>query len=211
MTIASRLASTALLALLSVAMAVPSCATAGPIAVKCGLQDIAIAASDYAEIAADVRAKDWTDLAKEGEKIGWATLDCVLGDQVAKDGSIKANVDEFRRLKSVEFRAAGVSASNDSLRGGPAAGQEPHKLYQLSSTLSPATRAGSTPAGWPTLGSKRAVRIREVALGAPGPITLASCDSACGAPLTGLVTSSGCSCWRESKTDWRASRWVAAR
>lgn len=114
MTIATRLASTALLALLSVAMAVPSCATAGPIAVKCGLQDIAIAASDYAEIAADVRAKDWTDLAKEGEKIGWATLDCVLGAQVAKDGSIKGNVDEFRRLKSVEFRAAGVSASNDS-------------------------------------------------------------------------------------------------
>lgn len=39
-------------------------------------------------------------------------------------------------------------------------------------------------------------------------MTLNSCDRACGKPLTGLVTPSGCSCWRESKTDWRASRWV---
>lgn len=93
-----------------------SCATAGPIAVKCGLQDIAIAAADYAEIAADIQAKDWDDLAKEGEKLGWATLDCVLGDQVAQNPSVKANVYEFRRLKSVEFRAAGGSACGS--RGG---------------------------------------------------------------------------------------------
>lgn len=96
--------------LFAAALTLNACATAGPIAVKCGLQDVAIAASDYAEIAADVKTKNWDDLAKVAERIGYATLDCVLGDQVAKDGSIKGNVDEFRRLKSVEFRSAGVGA-----------------------------------------------------------------------------------------------------
>jgi hypothetical protein len=93
--------------LFAVALFLSACATVGPIAIKCGLQDVSIAAADYAEIAADVKTKDWTDLAKEAEKIGWATLHCVLGDQVAKDASVKPNVDEFRRLHSVEFRAAG--------------------------------------------------------------------------------------------------------
>lgn len=45
--------------------------------------------------------------------------------------------------------------------------------------------------------------------GRPDIISHAICDSACGAPLTGLATSTGCSCWRASKTDSRKSRWVA--
>lgn len=40
-------------------------------------------------------------------------------------------------------------------------------------------------------------------------LSLASCDAACGKPLTGLATSTGCSCWRASATNWRESRWVA--
>lgn len=203
MTIASRLASTALLALLSVAMAVPSCATAGPIAVKCGLQDVAIAASDYAEIAADVRAKDWTDLAKEGEKIGWATLDCVLGDQVAKDGSIKANVDEFRRLKSVEFRAAGVSASNRfQMQSGEviAAGASMPTIRVRKASSPPASERGP-------LVASAVLAMSVDALGesaSPAKVTLAACDRACGGAGSSIAPPDGCWCWR-------ASRWVAAR
>jgi hypothetical protein len=37
---------------------------------------------------------------------------------------------------------------------------------------------------------------------------IAFCDRACGKPRSGLSTPSGCLCWRESKTDWRQSRWV---
>jgi hypothetical protein len=37
------------------------------------------------------------------------------------------------------------------------------------------------------------------------------CDRSCGKEFSGLATPSGCWCWRESKTDWRASRWVASR
>jgi len=37
---------------------------------------------------------------------------------------------------------------------------------------------------------------------------LGACDVACGKPLTGLATHGRCLCWRESKTDWRQSRWV---
>ena len=100
--------------LFAAALTLNACATAGPIAVKCGLQDIAIAANDYAEIAADVHSKNWTDLAKLGESLGWATLDCVLGNRASKNAAVKANVEEFRRLHSVEFRAAGGSACNES-------------------------------------------------------------------------------------------------
>ena len=174
---------TRILALLFAVALTLNCATAGPIAIKCGLQDVSIAAADYAEIKADIQTKNWTDLAKVGETIGWATLDCALGDEASKNPAAKSNIDEFRQLHSVEFRAAGGSACN-SLRGGPAAGQEPHKLYQLGSTPSPATF---------------------------GTGALASCDRVCGRALTGLVTPSGCSCWRASKTDWRQSRWVPLR
>lgn len=40
-------------------------------------------------------------------------------------------------------------------------------------------------------------------------LSLSTCDRACGAPLTSIATSSGCSCWRASKANWRESRWVA--
>jgi hypothetical protein len=69
--------------------------------------------------------------------------------------------------------------------------------------------AGSIPAGWPTLGARGRFDSAEVAPVRLGR-TFAACDLACGKPMTGLVTQSGCSCWRASKTDWRASRWVPA-
>jgi hypothetical protein len=107
--------------LFAAALFLNGCATAGPIAIKRGLQDVAIAASDYAEIAADVHSKNWTDLAQVAEKLGWATVDCVLGDQVKQDPNVKANVDEFRRLHSVEFRAAGGSACRGPVNAEPVA------------------------------------------------------------------------------------------
>ena len=69
-----------------------------------------VAANDYAEIKADIQSKNWDDLAKLGESLGWATLDCRLGNEASKNPAVKANVDEFRRLHSVEIRAAGGSA-----------------------------------------------------------------------------------------------------
>jgi len=92
--------------LLGVALTLNGCATAGPIAIKCGIQDVQIAAADYAEIKADIQSKNWTDLAKVGESIGWATLDCVLGDEATKNQAAKPSIDEFRRLHAVEFRSA---------------------------------------------------------------------------------------------------------
>jgi hypothetical protein len=103
----------------------PGCATVGPVVVKCGLQDISIAASDYAEIASDIQSKNWIDLAKVADRIGWATIDCVLGDQVKQNPDVKPNVDEFRRLHSVEFRAAGASACNQPSMPSPGIGSRP--------------------------------------------------------------------------------------
>lgn len=87
-----------------------ACATAGPIAIKCGLQDIEIAAADYTQIKTDVQTKNWADLAREAEKIGWATLDCVLGVQARENPELRDNIHEFRSQHAVEFRAAGASA-----------------------------------------------------------------------------------------------------
>lgn len=82
------------------------------------------------------------------------------------------------------------------------------KLYVKARTLAQGG-AGSIPAGWPTLGARGRFDSAEVAPVRLGQ-TFAACDRACGKPMTGLVTQSGCSCWRASKTDWRASRWVPA-
>jgi hypothetical protein len=87
-----------------------NCATAGPIAVKCGLQDIVIAAADYSQIKADYKAHDWAALAQEAEKIGWSTFDCISADMVTKDPSLAPARQEFKREHAVEFRSAGVSA-----------------------------------------------------------------------------------------------------
>lgn len=97
----NRICTAILIAVLAV-----GCATAGPIAIKCGLQDVQIAAADYAQIKADIQTKNWQDLVKEAEKIGWATVDCVLGAQARQSPELKPNVDEFRRLHAVELRNA---------------------------------------------------------------------------------------------------------
>lgn len=61
--------------------------------------------------------------------------------------------------------------------------------------------------GGPEAGHRAHNPTSQVQFLAPQPLT--ACDAACGKPLTGLVTPSGCSCWRASKTNWRESRWVA--
>jgi hypothetical protein len=96
--------------LFALTLTLAACATVGPIAVKCGLQDISIAAADYAEIKAAYEAHDWPTLVKEAEKIGWATFDCVTADMVSKDSTLAPAREEFRREHAVEFRAAGVRA-----------------------------------------------------------------------------------------------------
>ncbi len=182
----------------ALALANMSCATAGPIAIKCGINDVVIAANDYAEIKADIQSNNWADLAKVGESIGWATLDCVLGNESTKNPAAKPKIDEFRRLHSVEFRAAGVSACNVTAPGGQ---QQPVGMGSLDRAPE---KAGNGTATQTDLVSGESRRLD----GGRDRLTLARCDLACGHPLTGLVTSGACSCWRASATDWRASRWV---
>jgi hypothetical protein len=158
--------------LFAVALTLNACATVGPIAITCGIQDIAILAADYNQIVADYKARDWADLVREAEKLGWATIDCVGSSAATKDPALAPSVKEFRSLHAVELRAAGVSACN----GLP--------------LPSPEIGTGSQPA-------------------AMAPATLSACDAARGKPLTGIATHGRCMCWRESKTNWRESRWVA--
>jgi hypothetical protein len=101
---------------LSIGAVSPGCATVGPIAIKCGPGLVTVVAADYAEISADLHAKpvNYSDLAVVAERIGWATADCILGDVSAKDPTVVPAVQEFKRQHAVEFRAAGVSACNDS-------------------------------------------------------------------------------------------------
>jgi hypothetical protein len=192
--------------LIGVALTLNGCATAGPIAIKCGIQDVQIAAADYAEIKADIQSKNWTDLAKVGESIGWATLDCVLGDEATKNQAAKPSIDEFRQLHAVEFRSAKSacrSPGDATPKTGPTARED---------------GAGSTPAGWPTTGSKtKGLDSPNVARVAPGPYSYPGpnpgasaeqCDRTCHEHLTGLATVDGCECHRKINGVWR---WVAAR
>ena len=48
--------------LFAVALTLNACATAGPLVLNCGLQDVAILAADYDQIVADYKAKDWMAL-----------------------------------------------------------------------------------------------------------------------------------------------------
>jgi len=78
--------------------------------------------------------------------------------------------------------------------------------------------AGSTPAGWPTTGSKsKGLDSPNLARVAPGPYfypgenpgaALERCDRTCGEHLTSLATVKGCLCWRGKG---RAGHWVALR
>jgi hypothetical protein len=185
--------------LIGVALTLNGCATAGPIAIKCGIQDVQIAAADYAEIKADIQTKNWTDLAKVGESIGWATLDCALGDEATKNPAAKPNIDEFRRLHAVEFRSAKSacrSPGDATPKTGPTA-------KSLAVTALPS--AGAETSSRPTPPTK------PVQFSYPGLNVGASaeqCDRTCHEHLTGLATVDGCECHRKINGVWR---WVAAR
>lgn len=172
--------------LITSALAV-GCATVGPIAIKCGVADVQIAAADYTEISVDFHAKpvNWPDLAMVAERIGWATFDCVAGDQAAKDPTIVPAVQEFKRQHAVEFRAAGVTACKQVSGGGVTAEVGPG-MY-----------------GAPRSADSVAPGVRPVA----GKPSLADCAAKCGT-ADAIAPPSGCSCWRPSKNDWRKSRWV---
>ena len=192
--------------LIGVALTLNGCATAGPIAIKCGIQDVQIAAADYAEIKADIQSKNWTDLAKVGESIGWATLDCALGDEATKNPAAKPSIDEFRQLHAVEFRSAksacrspgdatpktGPTAATDAL-GLPATDMAPGDWNCM--------RPDALPSGAKTL----------TIYAYPGPnpgAALERCDRTCGEHLTSLATVKGCLCWRGKG---RSGHWVALR
>jgi hypothetical protein len=110
-----------LLALLSVSMAVPGCATAGQIAVACGPQEISIALADYNLIKSDVQQKNWADLAKVAGRIGYSALACVLGNLGTQEPGLKDNIEEFKTVKSVEFRAAAAQPTSWNWRAGRSA------------------------------------------------------------------------------------------
>ena len=207
--------------LLGVALTLNGCATAGPIAIKCGIQDVQIAAADYAEIKADIQSKNWTDLAKVGESIGWATLDCVLGDEATKNQAAKPSIDEFRRLHAVEFRSAksacrspgdatpktGPTAATDAL-GLPATDMVP-AIGCLNGTVLRETAPGDWNCMRPDALPSGAKTLTIYAYPGPNPgAALERCDRTCGEHLTSLATVDGCECHRKINGVWR---WVAAR
>lgn len=85
-------------------MAIGACATVGPVVLKCGAETLQVAAADYTQIRNDLRNHDWHDLAAEGEKLGYDILGCVLGDVTRQDATLQPAAQEFRQMKSVEFR-----------------------------------------------------------------------------------------------------------
>jgi hypothetical protein len=149
----------------------PGCATVGPIAIKCGIADVQIAAADYTEISADFHAKpvNWTDLASVAERLGYATFDCVANDQAAKDPTIKPAVQEFKAKHAAEFRSAGVSCRETS-KPSPeiGTGPEPRTSHAALSLASCSASCGSSDALAPPSGCMcrrgRGMNARWVAL-----------------------------------------------
>jgi hypothetical protein len=166
-----------------------SCATAGPLVLNCGLQDIAILASDYNQIVADYKAKDWIDLAKEAEKVGWATVDCVGTSASVKDPTLAPAVKEFRSLHAVEFRAAGVNACASPLDYKANPGDR---------------RPGAGPASG---GAQRVPLAGSIGFSYAGETVAAAaarCDRACGERDAIGSPGAGCLCLR-------GRTWVASR
>lgn len=140
-----------------------------------------VTADNFNRALADLESQNYADLAAEGVTIGWDVLVCIIDSITSQKPALKANGDDFKREHSVEIRNARPVSLKDS-------------------NANPGDRL---PGAGPASGSAPRASLA-------GP-KMSACDAACGKPLTGLVTPSGCQCWRASKTDWRASRWVAAR
>jgi hypothetical protein len=95
-------------------------ATAGCATVDPYLKPIAscagktVSPADASEAFADLLSQNWADLAAEGVRLGYDVLDCIITSIETQAPGLKPSAASFRSLHSAEFRAAGVSASNDS-------------------------------------------------------------------------------------------------
>jgi hypothetical protein len=187
----------------------PGCATVGPIAIKCGIADVQIAAADYTEISADFHAKpvNWTDLASVAERLGYATFDCVANDQAAKDPTIKPAVQEFKAKHAAEFRSAGVSACNFADPGTFLVNPPPCYLPGVTKLRSrPGTCVETSRDG--ALGVVASDgRFIPIVQADPATLSLASCSASCGSS-DALAPPSGCMCRRGRGMN---ARWVALR
>jgi hypothetical protein len=174
-----------LLALMSVFFLIPSCSTVTPyIKPISSCVGKTVAAGDVNEAFDDLLTQNWGDLAAEGVRLGYDVLACIISSIETQAPGLKPAAAEFRQLHSVEFRAAGGSACLDKASQKVGASETTASEARPPETLAQARH-----------------------------LTLAACDRACGARLTGMPVESGtaCSCWRADRKDWRNSRWVPLR
>lgn len=210
-----RLAMSFLLALLSYAMAIPSCAHIQPVintVVTCSGKTISPALVD--EVYTDILTENWGDLAVTAIQAlpsGWADVVCIY--DALKDAN-PALVGHMEKLEAAHVELRGAV----SLRcpGDPTPKTGPTAMIPRSATGSMAAsdtagarsnRAEGTSS--PTVQRQRRSPLkRETLVRSEAGERLAACDVVCGGPRRSLAPPSGCLCQR--KVDG-SLRWVAAR
>ena len=207
----------AFLALLASFMAQPSCSwfqshPVIPAVVTCSGETIPLAL--VTQVYSDVMANNWLDLATNVIpllKDGYADLECIFNYLSVSNPEAAPHIKAMKAAHVGEFRGSvSLRSPSDST---PSAGPTLEKISE--NTGHGAGQGGDQPPHAHALAPDRHPR-QGVNLGtfsAKPPKSALECDQSCGAPMSGLVTPSGCSCQRkvDGKPRWVPLATVAAR